>query len=101
MTEDLKKRAIPSRRAVLQSGVGLGIGVWLTAVAGRAIGEPSKISQAAAGYVVNGKTPGEICSRCKYYTPAYPSQQSTSCLLVEGPINPRGHCRAFSSDMVN
>jgi hypothetical protein len=100
MKEDLQQ-ANTSRRGLLRHGLGLGMGVLFIAVAGSARGEAKKISQGAVRYVVNDKTPGETCSRCRYYTPALSSQESGSCLMVEGPISPRGHCREFAPADVN
>ncbi len=99
MNEDQKEAT--SRRALMRRGIGLGMGVLFVAVAGRARCETKKISQEAIGYVANGKTPGEVCASCRYYIPAGSVQESASCLLVDGPINPRGHCHEYTPAAVN
>lgn len=99
MDEDQKETT--SRRALMRRGIGLGMGVLFVAVAGRASGQTKKISQQAVGYVVNGRTPGEACRSCRYYIDAGSPQQAASCLLVDGPIDPRGHCREYTPAAVN
>ena len=99
MDEDQKETT--SRRALMRRGIGLGMGVLFCAVAGRALGETKKISQEAIGYVVNGKTPGEVCSNCRYYIAARTAREPASCELVDGPIDPRGRCREYTPAAVN
>ena len=99
MDEDRKRT--PSRRALMRRGIGLGMGLLLVAAAGRASGETRKISQRAIGYVVDGRTPGEVCRGCRYYIDPGSPQQAAGCLLVDGPIDPRGHCREYTPAQVN
>ncbi len=45
-----------------------------------------KFTKKVAGYVDKGRGPPEVCGMCHYFLD--PDQ----CVLVEGPITPRGWC---------
>ncbi len=81
-----------SRRGVLQHGLRAGVGgavVWL--VGSHAFADPAKLAKAAVQYTDAGKMPGKDCDDCMQFVPGSPA----SCKIVEGPIDPHGHCIAF------
>jgi len=100
MDQHLNEDAM-SRRALMRHGVGLGMGVLLLTAGSPTLGATRKISQAAIGYVADSTTPGETCARCRYYIAASTSQGVSTCQIVEGPVDPRGHCREYSPEAVN
>jgi hypothetical protein len=86
---------VPSRRTLMKQGVGLGIGVMLVSFAREALSDTKKVSKEAVGYSESVRMPGQDCDDCANYIAAASRQESPTCKLVEGPISPHGHCRAF------
>ncbi len=76
-----------SRRAVLKCGLS-GIVVAVTGVAARAAAQ-QKIAQSAVQYQATPKD-GKECDMCLQFV------APNSCKVVDGTINPKGYCVAFT-----
>ena len=86
-----------SRRAALQRGLRAIAGVAIVCVAGRnAWATPNKLAKAAVQYVDAGNVPGKDCDDCSQFVPGKDARGPGTCRIVEGDINPHGHCIAFS-----
>ena len=85
-----------SRRQALRRGSALGLGaavVWLAATPASA---QAKLAKDAVKYVDKGDVPGKDCDDCRHYIAPPKAGAPASCRLVEGDINPHGHCIAFT-----
>ena len=86
-----------SRRGALRHGLGAVAGVALVGVV--AIGAraaETKLAKSAVQYVDAGKIPDKDCDDCIQFIAGKTAKAMGSCKLVEGEINPHGHCIAFS-----
>ena len=84
------------RRDALQLGLSAAIGVAVVATTGRAFSQPVKLSKDAVKYTDAGNVAGKDCDDCAQYVPGKSPKGPATCKIVEGPINPHGHCIAFS-----
>jgi hypothetical protein len=86
------------RRDALKRGLNAGIGIAIVAIAGRAVSQTQivKLSKDAVKYTDAGNLPGKDCDDCSQYLPGNSAKEPAGCKLVEGVINPHGHCIAFS-----
>ena len=86
-----------SRRKALQRGLG-GVAstaiIWL--VEGSASAASSKLTKAAVQYTDAGNVPDKDCDDCYQFVPGKTAKDTGTCKLVEGDINPHGHCLAFT-----
>ena len=57
---------------------------------------PSKLAKSTVQYVDDGKVEGRDCDDCSQWLPGRTAKALGTCRIVEGPINPHGHCVAFS-----
>ena len=86
-----------SRRVALQRGLGAITGAALAGVAGTsAWGAQTKLAKSAVQYVDAGKDEGKDCDDCSQFVPGKTVKANGTCKLVEGAINPHGHCIAFT-----
>lgn len=86
-----------SRRQVLHRGAAAIAGVAIVWVGmSPAIAAANKLTKAAVQYVDAGKVEGKDCDDCSQYVPGKTPKDPASCKIVEGDINPHGHCIAFS-----
>jgi hypothetical protein len=86
-----------SRRKALQRGLGglAGAGiVWL--VDSSAFAAPRKLAKATVQYTDTGDVPEQDCDDCTQFVPGKAAKDIGTCKLVEGDINPHGHCLAFT-----
>jgi len=86
-----------SRRKALQRGLGGVAGaaiIWL--VEGSATAAPGKLTKAAVQYTDTGNVPDQDCDDCYQFVPGEKAKDTDTCKLVEGVINPHGHCLAFT-----
>ena len=86
-----------SRRGALRRSTALALGstiVWLAAPPARA--QAGKLAKDAVKYVDKGDAPGKDCDDCMHYIAPANSREAATCRIVEGPINPHGHCLAFT-----
>ena len=86
-----------SRRNALQTGLLVITGAALAgAAATGAWAADSKLAKTAVKYVDAGKDEGKDCDDCIQFVPGKTAKDLGSCKIVEGSINPHGHCIAFS-----
>ncbi len=86
-----------SRRVALQRWFGAITGVALAGVAGTsAWAAETKLAKSAVQYVDAGKDEGKDCDDCAQFVPGKTGRDNGTCKLVEGVINPHGHCIAFT-----
>ena len=86
-----------SRRTALRRALGgfAGTGiVWL--VDSNAFAASSKLAKAAVQYTDTGNVPDKDCDDCSQFVPGKTDKDTGTCKLVEGDINPHGHCLAFT-----
>ena len=87
----------PSRRLALQRLVGGAIGIAMTRVAqGEVETAPIKMSKTSVGYVDAGRIAGQDCDDCVHFLAGATAKAPGRCRIVDGDINPHGHCIAFS-----
>lgn len=88
-----------SRREAVRSGLGL-VGVVVVVVfAGASRGaraQAGKLAKSAVQYTDAGTVKGMDCDDCIQFLPAASAGAAGTCKVVEGEINPHGHCLAFS-----
>jgi hypothetical protein len=63
----------------------------------RAGAQARKLDRAAVQYVDAGTSPGKDCDDCLHFVPGPTASANGTCRIVEGPINPHGHCLAFTA----
>ena len=86
-----------SRRIALQRGLGALTGASLVGVAGTsAWAAETKLAKSAVQYVDAGKDEGKDCDDCMQFVPGKTAKDAGTCKIVEGAINPHGHCIAFA-----
>lgn len=85
-----------SRRSAMRGGLYAIAGVALTSVAQTTPAAETKLAKAAVKYVDAGTDEGKDCDDCIQFVPGKTAKGAGTCKIVEGPINPHGHCIAFS-----
>ena len=86
-----------SRRVALQRGLGAITGAALAGVAGTSVwAAETKLAKSAVQYVDAGKDDGKDCDDCSQFVPGKTAKVNGTCKIVEGAINPHGHCIAFT-----
>ena len=94
---DRNREGTISRRTALRRTTVLGAGAtlfWLAAPAARA--QAGKLAKDAVKYVDKGDAPGKDCDDCMHYIAPASAHEAATCRIVEGPIDPHGHCIAFT-----
>ena len=85
-----------SRRSVVKGGVYALAGIAIASLrAGVSAAEP-KLAKSAVQYVDAGKDEGKDCDDCIQFIPGKTPKAMGTCKIVEGEINPHGHCIAFT-----
>jgi hypothetical protein len=87
--------AVVSRRDAIRAGVA-GSRVLAIAASNVARAADTKLAKATVQYVDDGKLPGKDCDDCIQFIPGKTAKDAGTCKIVEGAINPHGHCLAFS-----
>ena len=86
-----------SRRVALQRGIGAIAGTTLVGFAGTSVrAVETKLAKFAVQYVDAGKDKGKDCDDCVQFLPGNTEKDNGTCKIVEGTINPHGHCIAFT-----
>ena len=86
-----------SRRVALQRGLGAITGAALVGIAGpSAWAAQTKLAKSAVQYVDAGKDERKDCDDCAQFVPGKAAKDNGTCKIVEGAINPHGHCIAFT-----
>jgi hypothetical protein len=87
-----------SRRSIVKGGVYALTGIAIASLtrAGVSAAE-TKLAKSAVQYVDAGKEEGKDCDDCIQFIPGKSPKSLGTCKIVEGEINPHGHCIAFTS----
>ena len=56
----------------------------------------TKLAKSAVQYVDAGKEEGKDCDDCVQFIPGKTPEVAGTCKIVDGAINPHGHCIAFT-----
>jgi hypothetical protein len=71
--------------------------LWLGVIAvGQPRAAPAKLAPAAVQYVAVSAVVGKECIECSQFIAGASARELGSCKIVDGAIDPRGHCIAFS-----
>ena len=92
-----QQRAGVSRRSIVKGGVYALAGIAIASLTrtGTSAAE-TKLAKAAVQYVDAGKEEGKDCDDCIQFIPGKTPKAMGTCKIVEGDINPHGHCIAFA-----
>ena len=92
-----EKPTIVSRRSLVKGGVCALAGIAIASLTGaRASAAETKLAKSAVQYVDAGKEEGKDCDDCIQFIPGKTPKAMGTCKIVEGEINPHGHCIAFT-----
>lgn len=62
-----------------------------------ALAAENKLAKSAVQYEDIAKSKGKDCDDCVHFIPGKSTKAMGSCKIVEGEINPHGHCIAFTA----
>ena len=86
-----------SRRSIVKGGVYALTGIAIASVTRtRVSAAETKLAKSAVQYVDAGKEEGKDCDDCIQFIPGKTAKALGTCRIVEGEINPHGHCIAFT-----
>lgn len=86
-----------SRRSIVKGGVYALTGIAIASLTRtEASAAEAKLAKAAVQYVDAGQEEGKDCDDCIQFIPGKTSKAMGTCKIVEGEINPHGHCIAFT-----
>jgi hypothetical protein len=86
-----------SRRVALTTGLRLAAGIAIYAGLGvRAAPAATKLTKESVQYEAVGKVPGKDCDDCLQFVSGASRAAKGSCKIVDGEIDPHGHCIAFT-----
>ena len=86
-----------SRRALIKSGIVALAGIAIVAIPGTGtFAAENKLKKSAVQYVDAAKGKGTDCDDCIQFIPGKTEKALGTCKIVEGEINPHGHCNAFT-----
>lgn len=87
-----------SRRALLKRGFGTLAGVAVVTLTGnQAHSADRKLAKVAVHYQDASKLKDQDCDDCIHFMPGKSEKAPGTCKLVEGAINPHGHCDLFTA----
>jgi hypothetical protein len=86
-----------SRRTLLKHGVFTLTGIAMASLAGaKTWAADNKLAKSAVQYEDLAKKEGTDCDDCIQFIPGKTATAMGTCKIVEGEINPHGHCIAFT-----
>ena len=87
-----------ARRHAIEQALRAGAGVVIVWAAGMpaTAAAAAKLTKEAVKYTDAGTDEGKDCDDCSQFVLGKTAKSLGTCKLVEGPINPHGHCIAFS-----
>ena len=86
-----------SRRSIVKGGVYALTGIAIASVTStRVSAAETKLAKSVVQYVDAGKEEGKDCDDCIQFIPGKTPRALGTCKIVEGEINPHGHCLAFT-----
>jgi hypothetical protein len=94
---DHQKPAGVSRRSMVKGGMYALAGIAIAFLPrARLSAAETKLAKSAVRYVDAGKEAGKNCDDCVQFIPGKTPDGTGTCKIVEGEINPHGHCIAFT-----
>ena len=92
-----QQRAGVSRRSIVKGGVYALAGIAIASLTRTGISAAeTKLAKSVVQYVNDGKEEGKDCDDCIQFIPGKTPKAMGTCKIVEGEINPHGHCVAFT-----
>ena len=92
-----QKPAGVSRRSMVKGGVYALAGIAIAFLPrARLSAAEAKLAKSAVKYVDAGQDAGKDCGDCIQFIPGKTPKAMGTCKVVEGEINPHGHCVAFT-----
>jgi hypothetical protein len=86
-----------SRRGALTTGLRLAAGIAIYAGLGaRVAPAATKLTKESVQYEAVGKVAGKDCDDCLQFIPGANRAAKGTCKIVDGDIDPHGHCIAFT-----
>jgi hypothetical protein len=86
-----------SRRSFVKGSVCALAGIAIASLTGaRTSAAETKLAKSAVQYVDAGKEEGKDCDDCIQFIAGKSPKSPGTCKIVEGEINPHGHCIAFT-----
>ena len=86
-----------SRRSLVKSALYALTGIAIGSLAGtKTWAADKKLAKSAVQYEDQAKKEGADCDDCAQFIPGKTATALGTCKIVEGEINPHGHCIAFS-----
>jgi len=86
-----------SRRSVVKGGVYGFMGIAIASLTTtRIAAAETKLAKSTVQYVDAGTEEGKDCDDCIQFIPGKTPKAMGICKIVEGEINPHGHCIAFT-----
>ena len=86
-----------SRRSLVKHGICALTGIAIASLAGtKALAADPKLAKSAVQYEDLAKKEGTHCDDCIQFIPGKTATAMGTCKIVEGEINPHGHCIAFT-----
>ncbi len=96
---DENARRTASRRGAIKTGIGAMTSIALASfTSGRALAADVKLAKSAVNYEDVAKDPGKDCDDCIHFIAGKNAKAAGTCKVVEGAINPHGHCIAFAAN---
>lgn len=93
----VREASVLSRRSALTTSLGATAVFMITIAMPRAArAANARLAKAAVQYVDAGNTPHMDCDDCVQFIPGKTVKTKGQCRIVEGEIDPHGHCLAFS-----
>ena len=92
-----KRMPDPARRALVQGClVVLATGPVPLRGPSQARADPLKLQKSQVQYTDKGTVEGRDCDDCVHFVAGKTADAPGTCKIVEGAINPHGHCAAFT-----
>jgi hypothetical protein len=89
--------AVATRRRALKTGLDAATALLVAAIVPPvARGAEVKLSKSLVQYTDAGNAPHMDCDDCIQFMPGKTAKDKGLCKIVEGDIDPHGHCLAFS-----
>jgi hypothetical protein len=86
-----------SRRALIKSSIRALAGIAIVSLTvPKTLSAETKLTKSVVQYEDVGKQKGADCDDCVHFIPGKTANASGTCKIVEGEINPHGHCIAFT-----
>ena len=85
-----------SRRSLVKRGICALAGIAIVSLTGTRALAADKLAKSAVQYEDRAKKEGADCDDCIQFVPGKTATAMGTCKIVEGEINPHGHCIAFT-----